>query len=90
MQQALIHQLFLALPRNLVFSGEVPHLLLHGPPGTGKTTTAQCLLKELFGPNYRRHAFEMNASQDRGLAAVQEKLKSFARGAVQSEKDRDG
>ena len=53
--------------------------MLHGPPGTGKTSTILALAKELYGPDfYRSRIFELNASDDRGIAMVREKIKKFA------------
>lgn len=61
----------------------MPHFLFHGPPGTGKTTTILAVAHELFGPDYiRSRVRELNASDDRGISVVREKIKVFAQGAV--------
>lgn len=63
--------------------GSVPHLLFHGPPGTGKTTTILALARALYGPElYRSRILELNASDERGIKVVREKVKIFAQGAV--------
>jgi replication factor C subunit 2/4 len=47
--------------------GSIPHLMFHGPPGTGKTTTILAVAKELYGPDlYRSRVLELNASDERG------------------------
>lgn len=71
-----------------VKSGQVPHLLLYGPPGTGKTSTVLALAKELYGTDfYRQRILELNASDDRGIAVVREKIKKFAQRKIAKNPD---
>jgi replication factor C subunit 2/4 len=68
-------------------TGQLPHLLLHGPPGTGKTTTILALARALYGPVlYRSRILELNASDERGIKVVREKIKVFAQAAVGDQK----
>jgi len=64
-----------------VKSGSLPHLLFAGPAGTGKTTSAIALAKELFEDNWRGNFHELNASDERGLNVVRTKIKEYARTA---------
>jgi replication factor C small subunit len=55
--------------------GSIPHLLLSGSPGIGKTTLAKILLNELEIPDY--DVMEINASRERGIDAVRERITNF-------------
>ena len=57
----------------------MPHLLLAGIPGTGKTTVALCIARELFGQNWKTFTLELNASDERGIDTVRDRVKDFSR-----------
>ena len=57
----------------------IPHLLFAGPAGVGKSTLAIVVVKELFKGIWRENYLELNASDERGINVVREKVKSFAR-----------
>ena len=64
---------------SLTNSLNIPHLLFAGPAGTGKSTLALIIVKELFGKFWRENYLELNASDERGINVVREKVKNFAR-----------
>ena len=64
-----------------VSSNNMPHLLLTGPAGTGKTTCSLALAKEMFGEEWKGNFIELNASDERGIDVVRGKIKEFARTA---------
>lgn len=64
---------------SLVNSMNIPHLLFAGPPGTGKSSLALIVVKELFGDKWHENYLELNASDERGIDVVRQKVKDFAR-----------
>ena len=62
--------------------GNVPNMILSGPPGTGKTTSVMCLARALLGDKYKEGVLELNASDDRGIDVVRNKIKLFAQQKV--------
>jgi replication factor C small subunit len=65
--------------KGLTNSMNVPHLLFAGPAGTGKSTLALIIVKELYGEIWRENYLELNASDERGIDVVRQKVKDFAR-----------
>lgn len=64
---------------SFVKTKNIPHCIFAGPPGTGKTTAALCLARDLYGAGYREHLMELNASDERGINVVRKTVKTFAR-----------
>lgn len=66
--------------QRMLQSTNLPHCLMYGPPGTGKTSTILALARQLYGPELMRtRVLELNASDERGISIVREKIKDFAR-----------
>ncbi|BCS91743.1 Replication factor C small subunit [Metallosphaera sp. J1] len=65
--------------KHFVKEKNMPHLLFAGPPGTGKTTSALALVHDLYGENYEQYLLELNASDERGIDVIRNKVKEFAR-----------
>ncbi len=63
----------------LTNSLNIPHLLFAGPAGIGKSTMALIIVKELFGEDWKGSYLELNASDERGINVIREKVKNFAR-----------
>ena len=64
--------------QSIAKSGNLPNLILAGPPGTGKTTSVLALAHELLGENFKKAVIELNASDERGINVVRDKIKRFA------------
>ncbi|MFC1710923.1 replication factor C small subunit, partial [Nanoarchaeota archaeon] len=64
---------------SLVNAFNIPHLMFAGPAGIGKSTLALIIVKELFKDTWKDNYLELNASDERGIQVVREKVKNFAR-----------
>lgn len=74
--------------RGMEETGDIPHLLFHGPPGTGKTSTILALARSLFGEfRLKERVLELNASDERGLDVVRDKIKTFSKLSLSSHHD---
>ncbi|CDO75492.1 hypothetical protein BN946_scf184935.g28 [Trametes cinnabarina] len=62
--------------------GNCPHIIISGMPGIGKTTSIHCLAHQLLGDAYKEGVLELNASDERGIDVVRNKIKSFAQKKV--------
>ena len=70
------------LLQGILSSPRLPHLLLHGPPGTGKTTSAIEIVKRKHGGDaisLREMVIHLNASDERGIAVVKGQIETFTR-----------
>lgn len=67
---------------NIMKTGNIPHMLFYGPPGTGKTSSIWAIGREIFGNHYKERIIEFNASDDRGINAVRDKITFEAKKSV--------
>ncbi len=58
---------------------DMPHLMFSGSAGVGKTTTALCIARQILGEYSKDYTLELNASDERGIGMVREKVKKFSR-----------
>ena len=70
--------------KNGIKTQNIPHLIFYGGSGCGKTSTIIALSKELFGKNYSNRIIELNASDERGINVVREKIKMYAKQSVKT------
>lgn len=66
----------------IVDDGNLPHMILSGPPGTGKTSSVLCLAHQLLGDKFEQAFLELNASDDRGIETVRINIKDFCQKVV--------
>ncbi|KAJ5066889.1 replication factor c subunit 4 [Anaeramoeba ignava] len=75
--------------KNSLKTENIPHILFYGPPGTGKTSTILAIATQLFGPKlFRSRVLELNASDERGIQVIRDKVKKFAQLSAIQKDDR--
>lgn len=68
---------FIADLQKWITEGNLPNLLLHGSPGTGKTTAAKLIVK-----NIQCDFIYINCSDENGIDTIRETVKQFASAAT--------
>lgn len=73
--------------KNFIHNKNIPHLLFFGPSGCGKTSTILSLARDLFGKEYQNRIKELNASDERGINVIRDKIKNYAQESISVNKD---
>ena len=73
------HEAIIERLKSYVERDDLNHMLFAGPAGVGKTTSSIAIARELYGEDWEQQFLELNASDERGIDVVRERVKSFAR-----------
>jgi replication factor C subunit 2/4 len=72
------HNEVVSVLKQTLVSNDFPNLLLYGPPGTGKTSSIMALAKAMFGSRMDQRVLHLNASDERGISVIRERVRRFA------------
>ena len=78
LDEIIYHTEIIDTLKKLIKSHKFPHTIFFGRPGTGKTSTIIACAKEIYGDNYGYMVLELNASDDRGIGIIRNKIKAFS------------
>ncbi|KAG0151805.1 hypothetical protein CROQUDRAFT_650861 [Cronartium quercuum f. sp. fusiforme G11] len=84
LEDVVSHKDIISTIQKFITANRLPHLLFYGPPGTGKTSTILAIARQLYqNPlSFTNSVLELNASDDRGIEVVREKIKTFAEARI--------
>lgn len=74
----LSHDTLINSIKKFLNNNTLPHMLFYGPPGTGKTSLINNIVKEIYGKSYTYMSMEINASEERGIEVVRNRIMQFA------------
>merc|ERR1719162_2509364 len=77
LQELVAHEDIIRMIERMMEKNQLPHMLLHGPPGTGKTSTIIALAKTMYKEKFKQMTLELNASDARGIDVVRNEIKTF-------------
>ncbi|ARF09023.1 replication factor C small subunit [Catovirus CTV1] len=78
LDDVISHSIIVETLNNFINNNELPHLLFHGPAGTGKTSAIMAVARTLYKENYDVMTMEINASEERGIEVVRNRIMQFA------------
>jgi replication factor C subunit 3/5 len=77
LKDVISHETITSTLEKFIEKKQFPHLLLSGPPGTGKTSAIMACARELYGDNYSTMVLDINASEERGIEVIRLKVRDF-------------
>ncbi len=83
-ENMLSHEHLVTIFKNVLNNNKsLPHILLYGPSGTGKTLIIQNFIKQLYGyDNLSDMTLELDAIDERGIKTVRDRIKNFAKKSI--------
>jgi len=78
------HNEVVSVLKQTLVTNDFPNLLLYGPPGTGKTSSITALARTMFGPRFEGRVLHLNASDERGIIVIRERVRRFAQSVPMS------
>lgn len=78
------HKEVVSVLKQTLTTQDFPNLLLYGPPGTGKTSSIIALARQMFGSRFEGRVLHLNASDERGILVIRERVRRFAQSVPMS------
>lgn len=78
------HNEIVSVLKQTLVTNDFPNLLLYGPPGTGKTSSITALARTMFGSRFEGRVLQLNASDERGIIVIRERVRRFAQSVPMS------
>lgn len=78
------HNEIVSVLKQTLLTNDFPNLLLYGPPGTGKTSSIMALARAMFGSRLEGRVLHLNASDERGIVVIRERVRKFAQSVPMS------
>ncbi len=76
-ENVIYHEKIIKTIVNYLDANKLPHLLFYGPPGTGKTSSILAVAKHYYGEDFNNMVLVLNASEERGIETVRNRIKQF-------------